>query len=264
MPFYCEECNIKGARLNNIIQKRLCKNCLHTDNYKLICKSEVIKKYKLSINDLDNYNYKVIYVRNPYNSNGSPMILFFEKDIKKLFINKYSNIITNELHYIVENNNNDFIIINQTIEYLNNINNNKKNSIVNKLFIKFKITENELPEEYLHKINLSKTTKGIEDIIKQYFKKNKLYKILLENNIEEYIDMDICIKYIEGKTDLDEYDIKNKIIYLLNKKNMIKIFIKQNNLPKKKYLNIYNNYLNSDDDDFYNLLDIINKLENNK
>ena len=46
MPYNCEECNELGARLNSIIGIRLCEKCVNSDKYKLICKSDAIKKYK--------------------------------------------------------------------------------------------------------------------------------------------------------------------------------------------------------------------------
>ena len=44
MPYKCEECDFIGVKINHIIEKRLCKDCLLSNKYKLICKSEIKKK----------------------------------------------------------------------------------------------------------------------------------------------------------------------------------------------------------------------------
>ena len=90
MPYNCEECNVIGAKLNNLVEKRLCRDCLKSDNYILICKSMVKSKYNYNNNDFENYPYSVIYTNNPFYKSASGMNLFYEKDIKKYFIEKHN------------------------------------------------------------------------------------------------------------------------------------------------------------------------------
>ena len=100
MPYNCEECNVIGAKLNNLVEKRLCRDCLKSDNYILICKSMVKSKYNYNNNDFENYPYSVIYTNNPFYKSASGMNLFYEKDIKKYFIEKHKTIVIKNIDEI--------------------------------------------------------------------------------------------------------------------------------------------------------------------
>ena len=130
MPYNCEECNVIGAKLNNLVEKRLCKDCLKSDNYILICKSMVRSKYNYNNNDFENYPYRVIYTNNPFYKSASGMNLFYEKEIKKYFIEKYKTIVIkniDELNYKLDNNivinhdNDDIDYENLSNETINNL-----------------------------------------------------------------------------------------------------------------------------------------------
>ena len=80
MPFNCEECNVIGAKLNNLVEKRLCRDCLISDKYRMICKSDVKNQYNFNNNDFENYPYQIIYTNNPLYKCASSMNLFYEKE----------------------------------------------------------------------------------------------------------------------------------------------------------------------------------------
>lgn len=87
MPFSCEECKILGARIIFGHDIRLCKDCKKLFKYRLINKTKIIKQYGIKIEELEHLEYKE--VGNPLFRNASNMILYKEKDIIHVFINKY-------------------------------------------------------------------------------------------------------------------------------------------------------------------------------
>jgi hypothetical protein len=264
MPYTCEECNFVGVKINHIIEKRLCKECLLSNKYKLICKSEIKKKYKFNDDDFLNYPYKEIYVNNPYYKRGPSMTLFYEKDIKKYFLNKYNDIIINKLNINnidIDNINFDNIndediniILEKLINYFEDIKNNNKKIKFDKILKKYDIDKEYLPNEIINNILQIESSRGMNNIIQNFLREEDLSKILKQYNLEEYINLNICKDFIEGKLNVKSYEIKDKINMMLIKKEQIKQLIKENNLPKKKFIYFYNNFINSDNNDIDKLL----------
>ena len=232
MPYNCEECNVIGAKLNNLVEKRLCKDCLKSDNYILICKSMVKSKYNYNNNDFENYPYRVIYTNNPFYKSASGMNLFYEKEIKKYFIKKNKDIFIkniDEIYYKlgiilinVENNidyenlSNEIInsIVNYIEEYIEIEKDNKKEILLNKLLEKYDIIKEELSASVLQEIEYS-SIKNLKNIVLCFARRRELYEILKKHDIENCITMKICSEYIKGEIEDKAYEVKDKIkIYL--------------------------------------------------
>ena len=232
MPYNCEECNVIGAKLNNLVEKRLCKDCLSSDKYNLICKSMVKSNYNFNNNDFENYPYEVIYTKNPHYRCATSMRLFYEKDIKKYFIEKYKAVVIKNIDEINHKLNNNIIINNNVINYENLSNEiinslvkhieeyieiekeNKKEILLNKLLDKYDITNEELPASVLEEIEYS-SIKNLKNIVLCFARKRELLEMLKKHNIENHITMKICSEYIKGEIEDKAYEVKDKIkIYL--------------------------------------------------
>jgi len=237
MPYNCEECNVIGAKLNNLVEKRLCKDCLKSDNYILICKSMVKSKYNYNNNDFENYPYRVIYTNNPFYKSASGMNLFYEKEIKKYFIEKYkavviknideinyklgNNIVINDNNVIdYENLSNETInsIVNYIEEYIEIEKENKKEIFLNKLLEKYDIIKEELPASILQEIEYS-SIKNLKNIVLCFARKRELLEMLKKHDIENCITMKICKEYIDGEIEDKAYEVKDKIKIYLEKQN---------------------------------------------
>jgi hypothetical protein len=232
MPYNCEECNVIGAKLNNLIEKRLCKDCLISDKYRMICKSEVKNQYNFNNNDFENYPYQIIYTNNPLYKCASSMKLFYEKDIKKYFIQKhkviiiknideinyklYNNIVINDNAIDYENLSNEIInsLVKHIEEYIEIEKDNKKEVLLNKLLEKYDITKEELPASVLEEIEYS-SIKNLKNIVLCFARKRELLEMLKKHHIENCITMKICSDFIDGKIEDKAYEVKDKIkIYL--------------------------------------------------
>lgn len=237
MPYNCEECNVIGAKLNNLVEKRLCKDCLKSDNYILICKSMVKSKYNYNYNDFENYPYRVIYTNNPYYKSASGMNLFYEKEIKKYFIEKHKTIViknidelNHKLNYKLGNNiiinhdnNIDYEnlsneIINSLVvyieEYIETEKDNKKEVLLDKLLDKYDIIREELTASVLEEIEYS-SIKNLKNIVLCFARRRELLEMLKKYHIEDCITMKICSEYINGEIEDKAYEVKDKIkIYL--------------------------------------------------
>jgi len=233
MPYNCEECNVIGAKLNNLVEKRLCKDCLTSDKYNLICKSMVKSNYNFNNNDFENYPYEVIYTKNPHYRCATSMNLFYEKDIKKYFIEKHKAIViknidelNHNLNYNIvinhdnvidyENLSNEIInsLINHIEEYIETEKEDKKDTLLNKLLVKYDIDREELPESVLDEIEYS-SLKNLKNIVSCFARKRELLEILKKHHIEDCITMKICKEYIKGEIEDKAYEVKDKIkIYL--------------------------------------------------
>jgi hypothetical protein len=232
MPYNCEECNIIGAKLNNLVEKRLCKDCLISDKYRMICKSEVKNQYKFNNNDFENYPYRVIYTNNPFYKSASGMNLFYEKDIKKYFIEKHKAIVIkniDEINYKLDNN----IVINDNVIDYENLSNeiinslvkhieeyieiekeNKKEILLDKLLDKYDIDREELSASILEEIKYS-SIKNLKNIVLCFARKRELLEMLKKHDIENCITMKICSEYIKDEIEDKAYEVKDKIkIYL--------------------------------------------------
>lgn len=232
MPYNCEECNVIGAKLNNLVEKRLCKDCLKSDNYILICKSMVKSKYNYNNNDFENYPYRVIYTNNPFYKSASGMNLFYEKEIKKYFIEKHKAVVIKNIDEVnyklgiilinVENNidyenlSNEIInsIVNYIEEYIEIEKENKKDILLVKLLDKYDIIKEELPASVLQEIEYS-NIKNLKNIVLCFARRRELLEILKKHDIENHITMKICSEFINGEIEDKAYEIKDKIkIYL--------------------------------------------------
>ena len=232
MPYNCEECNVIGAKLNNLVEKRLCKDCLKSDNYILICKSMVKSKYNYNNNDFENYPYRVIYTNNPFYKSASGMSLFYEKEIKKYFIEKYkavviknideinyklgNNIVINDNVIDYENLSNEIInsLVNYIEEYIETEKENKKDVLLDKLLDKYDIIKEELPTSVLDEIEYS-SLKNLKNIVLCFARRRDLLEMLKKHDIENCINMKICSEFINGEIEDKAYEVKDKIkIYL--------------------------------------------------
>ena len=236
MPYNCEECNVIGDKLNNLVEKRLCKDCLKSDNYILICKSMVKSKYNYNNNDFENYPYRVIYTNNPFYKSASGMNLFYEKEIKKYFIEKHKDIVIkniNQLNYELNYKLGNNIIINDNVIDYENLSNeiinslvkhieeyieiekeNKKEIFLNKLLDKYYIIKEELPASVLQEIEYS-SIKNLKNIVLCFTRRRELLEMLKKHDIENCITMKICSEYIKGEIEDKAYEVKDKIkIYL--------------------------------------------------
>ena len=236
MPYNCEECNVIGAKLNNLVEKRLCRDCLISDKYRMICKSEVKNQYNYNNNDFENYPYQIIYTNNPLYKCASSMNLFYEKEIKKYFIEKHKNIIIkniNQLNYELNYKLGNNIVINDNVidyenlsneiinslvkhieEYIETEKENKKEILLNKLLDKYDITKEELTASVLQEIEYS-SIKNLKHIIMCFARKRELLEMLKKHNIENHITMKICSDFINGIIEDKAYEVKDKIkIYL--------------------------------------------------
>lgn len=130
MSNICEVCGSENAKNNKIIEMKLCVDCQETD-YKLICKSDAMKKYNLTQKDIENYDYEEFNCRNPHYKSAPMMILYYEKDVKNYIIEKYNDIITNELNILNPEDNLDDSI-NNLYQYLQNKKNNTRKLKIDK------------------------------------------------------------------------------------------------------------------------------------
>lgn len=260
MPFNCEDCKVLGARLSNIVNKRLCENCASNKQYKTICKSDVIKNYKLTKIDLENYPYRTVECRNPVYRCASPMILYFELEIKRYFIEKYENIINNVLNIELLD---EDIKIENVIKYLKTIKSKKKQNIFEKILNKLEVSLDDLPNKIINKLENAKNSVEYEKIIKYHLREEKLYNYLKQFNQEEYIRLPICIDYIQENKQYRLEQVKSIIDYMLRKQQLVREAINIENIPKKKYSELFNNFINSiTDNDLEKLINFIKDKEN--
>ena len=261
MPYNCEECDILGARMNSIFQIRLCEECVNNSKYKLICKSDAIKKYRLSKSDFENNNFIEKYCKNPYYKSGPPMTLYFNHEIITWFLIKYNNLIT-EILQLTNPLDNIEDTINKVINHYANIKLKNKNKTLEKILKKSNNDLDDFPIKIQDKIASAKNNVEVERIIESWNRTIKLSQVLKSSNIGEYIELDICKNYINNiNITSNEYDIRDKIIQMLDKKIAVKNAINKYKLPKKKYIDLYNNFINSTNNDIYNLITIIQNKE---
>ncbi len=246
MPYKCEECQQLGARLNHIFEKRLCVNCLSSNKYKLICKSEVLKRYQLTKTDLTNYQYEEILCTNPIYPNASPMTLYYEREIKTFFINKYKKIIEEKLNFqeYISEDNIDYIIT-LVLNYLVKQKQESRENKFNKILKKFDLKLEELPEEIIELLSSVSTATEYEKVIVSYIKRNELYEELKKYNLEKYIDYQVCLDYCLNTSNYSIQQVISIIQNILQKKQMVKEALKKNNLSKNKYVYQIESFINS-------------------
>lgn len=257
MPYYCEDCGNLGARMNTLFEIRLCENCSHSFKYKLICKSKAINQYKLTLDDLQNNQISEYYCKNPHYKSGPPMTLYLELDIQRIFLNKYNDIITTKLQINININDNQEEkdqIIKMVVNYLNQIKINNKKNKFEKILCKLNINYELLPEWVKKSLSDAKNGVEYEFILTSYLRFKNLLKILNQHNLKKYINHIICHNYIYHKvnnTTIDNEYINNPeqipylLLFMINKKKLLKKAIKTNILPINKYKNLYLNYINS-------------------
>lgn len=267
MPYNCEDCGSTGAKMKTLFEIRLCDDCSQSFKYKLISKSKVIDIYKLTPidlanNNLLNYQIKEYYCKNPHYKSGPPMTLYLESDIQKIFLRKYSDIIQNKLQIVNNNIDPSQIenlvqieqIVSMVTNYLNKIKMDLKKNKFDKILKKLNVDYISLPNWVKNSLNKVKNGVEYEFVLTSYIRFRNIYKILSEHGLKKYIDHKICHDYIyqnfsNNLSDVDYINnpeqIPNLISFMLNKKKLLKDAIKQNNLPIKKYKNLYLTYMNS-------------------
>ena len=251
MPYNCEDCGNEKAKMNMMLEIRLCPDCADSFKYKLICKSNAIEKYNLTKSDFNNYPYKEFLCKNPHKS-SSIMTLYLESEVFQLFFSKHENLITNELGIL-----NPEIDIPKTVsQVLNHIKQIKltlKQNKFDKILDKHNVVLNKLPQWVQIELNLTNTAAEYDRIISSYLRYKKIYSILKSYNIEKYINIKISHDYIYGYSDdkeLKPEQIPYLILFMLNKKKLLKNAIVKYNLPPitdSKYKNLYLEYVNSTD-----------------
>lgn len=254
MPYNCEDCGILGARMNTLLEIRLCETCAQKSEYKLICKSIALKQYKLSETDLlNNLELKNYQCKNPHWKSGPAMTLFLERDIQQIFLIKYNNIVTNELRI---NNPQDNIsnTVNLVINYLEDTKDRIKQSKFDKILKKHGFELENLPKWVQDKLEETKSGAEFERVLLNYTRFKKLYKILRDEGLKKYIDHPISHDYIYQNMNGDKLiksnpeQIPNLIKFMLNKKKLLKKAIQEHNLPiNDKYKDLYKEYINSTD-----------------
>ena len=276
MSCKCAKCDIKGCRINLLYNKRVCSKCIITDEYLLINKINACEKYILENNDFLNYEYEIINLENVPLKNKKNFLneqtLYYEKDIIKLFNKKYYNILIKykninnlleQINLVRENLNNliDVNIINEEIlnntdenivnntdeEILNNtdeniVNNTDKEILNNTDYIIEDIKNYLLQNDIKDLQNIDSITESIKSVININIKKNKLTIALKENNLMEYINLDICKEYINNNL----YELDNIILYLnyiVKTKYEIKQIIDKYNLSNSTFLYLFDDYI---------------------
>jgi hypothetical protein len=249
----CTLCNINNGKLNNIFNKILCKQCLEFDEYKLICKSEAITTFILKDNDIDTLNY--IEVQNPRFKCSPNMKLYSYFQIKKIFFEKYDEIITNN-NIDCDNNIDDIIDIIK--EIIKNDKNNKKNILLDKLLLKMNIARNDVPvnliKDYLDGKKGAKSS--IENIKYKCILLEKMNDIdpKIKKEINNYEMDEICKNIISGK-----YTEQEIIILLSNKQKKREILKNELNKYNLKIRNdsvLCDNFIEGDDT--YTLNELVN------
>lgn len=218
MPYNCDDCGKDRARMNTIFEIRLCQECKGTFKYKTICKSEVIKRYKLTKTELQNYPYKEFVCVNPMYRSASPMYLYLEKEIQQYFIEKHNDIVVNNLNIIIESEPIENII-SKVFDYLDKIKNTKNKSKIQKILDKFYIEFEDLPEYVQNELNQAHSPGEFERVLNSFNRHKELYKFLKLNGFSQYIDLDICKDYVDKINNNTKEQVIELINTMLEKKN---------------------------------------------
>ena len=247
MPYNCEECGELGARMNALFEIRLCINCVDSLKYKLICKSKAQSEFILTKSDFNNYPYKEFYAKNPHYKSGPYMTLYFESDIHNLFLNKYNDLIHNNLNiFNLDLHENIEYVKQSVINYLKNQKISKKQQKYQKILTKYNIIFDDLPEWMKDKLDKSKNFIFYEFNLSSYLRFIQLRKLLKQEKLIEYLDHTICHNFIyQTNTTINIVQIPSIIRFMLDKKKIIKNAIKTYNIPSIKYKQLISNYINS-------------------
>ncbi len=243
MPYNCDDCGKEGARMNTILEIRLCEECKGSFKYKTICKSEVIKTYKLTKTDLQNYAYEEFLCRNPMYRSASPMNLYYEKEVQRYFIEKHNDIITNKLNINIESEPVDKII-SKVFNYLEKIKNTKKESKIQKILNKFSVELEDLPEYVQDELKEANSPAEFERILNSFYRRKELYKFLKLNGFSQYIDLDICKDYVNTTNNYTKEQLIGLINMMLEKKKLIKQKLVSYPKIKQKYNSDIVNFIN--------------------
>lgn len=251
MPYNCEECGKVGARLNSMLEIRLCENCVAGPKYRTICKSIAMKKYKLTDLELGNAQIKHYLCKNPHWKSGPAMTLYLETDIQQLFLQGYTEIITDVLKKPIPL---EPISIDETSEEILNWIEEKKNeakhSKYKKILDKHYIELEDLPKWVRYELVQVKSMAEYERVLTSYMRLKKLYFLLKSKGLEKYINLKISHDYIYQCGNFNDGNIEQipiLIKFMLNKKEMLKKAILQHKLPKKKYAQMYHDFMNTYD-----------------
>lgn len=257
MPYNCEECGELGARMNSRFEIRLCEKCSSSQKYKLICKSVVMNKYKLTDTELNNLRLnnlklKQYYGINPHWRSGPPMILFLETDIFQLFLQKHHNTVVNILN--IHNPDADMAnAVGLVLDWIEENKNKIKQNKYEKLLKKYNVELENLPQWAQENLDNAKSFAEYSRTLDEYLRFEKLYGILCARGLKKYINHPISHAYIYPSKSTDDYvksnpdQIPNLIKYMLNKKKILKKAIRDNKLPVEKYSKLYAQFINSYD-----------------
>lgn len=131
-----------------------------------------------------------------------------------------------------------------------------------KILDKYNLDLENLPEEIQEELEESKTLTNYEKIIKKYIRKNDLMETLKLNNLDQYISLVVSTDYIEEKNTYTKDDVIQYIINSLEKKEIIKKAIKENNIPLQKYKYEIHNFINSKKTNVKKFIDSLIEEEN--
>ena len=201
MPYNCEECGNLGARMNTILEIRLCETCSHSYKYKLICKSQGFKKYLLTEIDLNGQNQIQLvqyHCKNPHWKSGPAMTLYLESELAQVFLNKYNDVITNRLN-ILEPILDIDDTLSQVSDWLKDSKNKVKQDKYDKILKKLDIELENLPGWVRDNLKQAKSGAEFERVLSSYIRFKKLYGILKLEGLVKYIDHSICHDYIYQK-----------------------------------------------------------------
>lgn len=234
--YKCEECNELGARLKSALNIRLCDECNTSKKYKLITKTTVKDKYKLTDSDLKNIpSYPV---KNPHFSCAAPMILYLEKVIFTAFINKYDS-------------QNNFLNFEEIDE----------DSIIENIMVKINNIELEKYKKKYENIDplyqdaILKNDKEIIKEFKQKMKDCEIKKLLLENNLENLYTTYLCTDRKSAK------NIVNEMIEEERRKIELTIALENAGLEFRSDSQLYQSYIdNTSDLDLDNIIMIMKEM----
>ena len=220
----CEECKNGNAR-STILGHILCNECSYSNKYRLINKSQIKIYYKLSDKDISKLTSHKVHSF----INNTKMILYHEKDVMNIFIQKHNNIIDNNIILSINDPHVDYDYIIKTV--FNTINNNNLHILLNK----YKLSDDDINVDLYN--NFLKNKRGTKKLIESISKKKLLLQELVKHNLTEYVNHDSCTYYI------DELKHNTENIYIiiehLKRVKALDTIIKKLNLA----INTYNQYI---------------------
>lgn len=198
----CHECNNYQRKVETFIQfnKKLCSECKKLDKYNLITKQTIKEKYLLKDTDYWELPNTIYYF------NRSFAYLYSEEAIKKIFSEKFKNILNPDTIITDE-------VVDEVHEFLKQQKMMKKEDSLNKLLRKHHLTQDNIPNELVVNFINNKPRSKME--IERYCNKLELDKKLISKNLEDFLDNPYVEEYLDDEITFDELiefllDLKNK------------------------------------------------------